>query len=288
MRCFAKVPIVIPKSVKQIEDYALALCNVILEEGNPNYISKNNMIIDSHTNKLISICNKEATRIIIPSGVKAIADGAFWNCTKLMEVSIPKSVGEIGNYAFCGCKELESIVIPYYVAQMGESVFANCSRLKTIFCERKSASNSWNSAWTEGCSAYIDDGSGIVEDPSKRANISMIDGMNGHDFEHFCADLLEKNGFSDVRVTKGSGDQGVDILAVKDSIKYAIQCKNYASPLGNTPIQEVNAGKIYYKCHVGVVMTNSTFTQGAKTLAEATGVLLWDRSVLSRMMESAY
>lgn len=118
-------------------------------------------------------------------------------------------------------------------------------------------------------------------------DISSIDGMEGHDFEYFCADLLRRNGFSDVSVTKGSGDQGVDVLATKGGIKYAIQCKNYASALGNTPVQEVNAGKIFYNCHVGVVMTNSTFTPGAKTLAQATGVLLWDRATLQKMMEDA-
>lgn len=118
-------------------------------------------------------------------------------------------------------------------------------------------------------------------------DISSIDGMEGHDFEYFCADLLRRNDFSGVSVTKGSGDQGVDVLATKGGIKYAIQCKNYASALGNTPVQEVNAGKTFYNCHVGVVMTNSTFTPGAKTLAQATGVLLWDRVVLQKMMEDA-
>ena len=118
-------------------------------------------------------------------------------------------------------------------------------------------------------------------------DISSIDGMEGHDFEYFCADLLRRNGFSEVSVTKGSGDQGVDILATKGGIKYAVQCKNYASALGNTPVQEVNAGKTFYNCHVGVVMTNSTFTPGAKTLAQATGVLLWDRAALKQMMEDA-
>jgi len=116
-------------------------------------------------------------------------------------------------------------------------------------------------------------------------DIALIDGMEGHEFEYFCANLLRKSGFLDVNVTKGSGDQGVDILAVKDGIKYSIQCKNYATALGNTPIQEVNAGKTYYNCHVGVVMTNSTFTPGAKALAQATGVLLWDRSTLQKMLE---
>ena len=118
-------------------------------------------------------------------------------------------------------------------------------------------------------------------------NISAIDGMDGHKFEYFCANLLQKVGFSDVKVTPGSGDQGVDVLAVKDGIKYAIQCKNYANPLGNTPVQEVSAGKQFYGCHVGVVLTNSTFTQGAVQLANATNVLLWDRRKLKELISAA-
>lgn len=76
--------------------------------------------------------------------------------------------------------------------------------------------------------------------------IEETDGMEGHIFEHWCADLLEKNGYHDVEVTQGSGDQGVDIIAVKDEIRYAIQCKCYSSNIGNSPIQEVNAGRVMY------------------------------------------
>lgn len=123
------------------------------------------------------------------------------------------------------------------------------------------------------------------EEP-RTPSVSAVDGMDGHEFEYFCADLLTKNGFVDVRVTPGSGDQGVDILAKRQGISYAIQCKNYASPLGNTPVQEVNAGRMFYHCHVGVVLTNSTFTSGARALAEATGVLLWDRTVLQEMIQT--
>ena len=114
-----------------------------------------------------------------------------------------------------------------------------------------------------------------------------IDCMEGYEFEYFCSDLLAKNGFADVKVTQKSGDQGVDILAVKDELKYAIQCKNYSSHLGNTPIQEVCAGKMFYQCHIAAVITNSTFTAGAKELAEATGVLLWDRTALEKLIKNA-
>lgn len=109
------------------------------------------------------------------------------------------------------------------------------------------------------------------------AELLSIDLMEGHAFEHWCAQLLRDLGYTEVSVTQGSGDQGVDVLAQKDGIKFAIQCKCYTSDLGNTPVQEVNAGKTIYHCHIGVVMTNRFFTTGAKQAADATGVLLWDR-----------
>lgn len=115
--------------------------------------------------------------------------------------------------------------------------------------------------------------------------IEETDGMDGHVFEYWCADLLRDNGFSGVEVTPGSGDQGVDVLAVKDGIRYAVQCKCYSSDLGNTPVQEVHAGKEMYSCQIGAVMTNRYFTKGAKELAARTGVLLWDRDKLKEMLQ---
>lgn len=115
--------------------------------------------------------------------------------------------------------------------------------------------------------------------------ISDVDCMEGHDFEYWCADLLRKLGYQDVEVTPGSGDQGVDILAEKEGIRYAVQCKCYSSNLGNTPIQEVHAGKKMYHCQIGAVMTNRYFTQGGRELAETTGVLLWDRDWLIGAIE---
>lgn len=114
--------------------------------------------------------------------------------------------------------------------------------------------------------------------------LSQVDNMDGHEFESFCAQLLQMNGFSNVSVTPGSGDQGVDVLAEKDGIKYAIQCKCYSSNLGNQPIQEVHTGKAVYQCQIGVVMTNRYFTEGAKQAAKATGVLLWDRDKLEELL----
>ena len=117
--------------------------------------------------------------------------------------------------------------------------------------------------------------------------MEAVDKMDGHEFEYFCADLLSKNGFTDVEVTKGSGDQGVDVLAEKDGVRYAIQCKCYSSDLGNRPIQEAFAGKSIYNCHIAAVLTNRFFTQGGIEAARATGVLLWDRKKLQSFIDNA-
>ena len=121
-----------------------------------------------------------------------------------------------------------------------------------------------------------------------KSSLAEVDVMDGHAFEAFCADLLCKNGFEKVEKTKGSGDQGVDILAEKDGIRFAIQCKCYSSDLGNKPIQEVFAGKSIYNCQVAVVMTNRYFTVGGLEASKATGVLLWDRRKLQEFIEYAY
>lgn len=112
------------------------------------------------------------------------------------------------------------------------------------------------------------------------------DDMTGEEFEKFCVVILSKNNFINVKQTKSSGDQGVDILAEKDGIKYAIQCKCYSKPVGNHAIQEVYSGKNYYNCHIGVVLTNQTFTESAITLANKTNILLWDRKVLNKLITS--
>lgn len=120
-----------------------------------------------------------------------------------------------------------------------------------------------------------------------RANLrdQQMDNMEGHDFEYFCADLLKDRGFLDVQVTKGSGDYGVDILAEKDGITYGIQCKCYNTPVGVKAVQEAYAGRDYYDCMVGVVMTNQYFTKPAVEAAKKLKILLWDRGYLDSMLE---
>lgn len=104
------------------------------------------------------------------------------------------------------------------------------------------------------------------------------DYMTGEEFEEFCADILRGNGYTNVEVTKASGDHGIDVLATKDGLKYAIQCKRYSKPVGNKAVQEAYSGKAIYKADVAVVMSNMDFTSQAIDDARKLGVELWDRN----------
>lgn len=119
----------------------------------------------------------------------------------------------------------------------------------------------------------------------RKYTLKQLDKMDGHQFEYACADILKANGYKHVKVTRGSGDFGVDIIAEKDKVRYAIQCKRYNHKLDNTPIQEVVGGLAYYQCDKGAVMTNQYFTEPAKQLAQVNDIKLLDRDTLSHMVD---
>ncbi len=115
-------------------------------------------------------------------------------------------------------------------------------------------------------------------------SLERIDEMDGFDFERFCAYLLKRNGYRHITVTQESGDQGVDIIATKDKVKYGIQCKRYNGFVGNRAVQEVWAGHEYYELDGAIVLTNSTFSDSAQELADELGVTLIDRDGFRKML----
>ncbi len=108
--------------------------------------------------------------------------------------------------------------------------------------------------------------------------------LTGEEFETYCAQILKDNGFRHVELTPMGGDQGVDILAVKDGESWAIQCKNYSGAVGNFAVQEACAGREYYGCDRAAVICPGDYTRAARELAESTDVELWAGDTLSRLM----
>lgn len=110
----------------------------------------------------------------------------------------------------------------------------------------------------------------IDENPSQS---EFDEDLSPVEYEHLCADILRSQGWES-RVTQGSGDQGVDVLAIKDGMLLAVQCKKYSSPVGNKAVQEVIAGVGFYGANIGAVVTNNTYTPSARQLANSHNILL--------------
>lgn len=127
-------------------------------------------------------------------------------------------------------------------------------------------------------------------------NRALSNRMSGTDFEKFCADFLCAAGFMHADMTPHSSDDGIDILASRHDVTYAIQCKRRKKPIGpgiirstmgsmdlyETPLHEIGKRTFLqknreYRFDYAVVMTNSVFTEKAIHTAESLNILLWDR-----------
>lgn len=114
--------------------------------------------------------------------------------------------------------------------------------------------------------------------------IDDIDKMTGLEFEHFLGELFGKKGYKS-EVTKGTGDQGADLIIEKFGERTVVQAKRYSGVVSNTAIQEAVGAKAHYNCSKAMVITNSYFTRSAMELANSNNVELWDREKLEKQIE---
>ncbi|MCB1290426.1 restriction endonuclease [Mycolicibacterium sp.] len=111
---------------------------------------------------------------------------------------------------------------------------------------------------------------------------AAVDAMAGVDFEHYVAAVLRGAGFT-VEVTRATGDFGVDLIAVRDGVRTAVQCKRQSRAVSGAAIQQVVAGAAVHDCTATMVVTNHSYTRAAAQLAEVHGCVLVDRVRLARL-----
>lgn len=110
--------------------------------------------------------------------------------------------------------------------------------------------------------------------------------MSGTEFEDFVSAFLQHEGY-EVRQTGGTGGQGVDMLIRSDNRTIALQLKRYSAPVGNKAVQEAFSGMFHHGADEAWVITTSSFTPSAKSLARSTGVKLVDGQELIRWLRDA-
>lgn len=111
--------------------------------------------------------------------------------------------------------------------------------------------------------------------------LSGVEQFTGARFERFVGDLYRRENLS-VQEVGGPGDMGADlILSGQNGSTTAVQVKRSESPVSRRAVSDVSTAAEYYDCEDAVVVTNSTFTAGARELAASLGINLVGQSKLA-------
>ena len=135
-QCEGLTSIIIPSSITYLGKNPFTRCSslasISVEHGNLLYDSRDNCnaIINTATNMLISGCSST----VIPNGIIAIGNDAFYWCYGLSSITIPNSVTSIGDQAFRTCRSLTSITIPKSITGIGYAAFVECYKLESVNC----------------------------------------------------------------------------------------------------------------------------------------------------------
>lgn len=125
----------------------------------------------------------------------------------------------------------------------------------------------------------------VVRQAERDRAIEATDGMSGADFEQWTARLLRRSGCVDVEVVGGAGDAGADVVATApDGGRVVVQCKRYGSTykVGSEAVQRFSGtARYYHRADHPLIVTTSTFTAPARTVAAEVGITLVDRQVLA-------
>lgn len=127
--------VTIPASVTTMGDGVFSGCSGLslsVAQGSTAYRVEAAVLFSDDGSMLLRCENSKSGHYQIPTGVTAIAYGAFSGCRSLTDIAIPDSVTAIAYRAFAGCTALSSVTIPDSVSSIGESAFADCTQLTTV------------------------------------------------------------------------------------------------------------------------------------------------------------
>jgi len=131
--CIDLISITIPSSMTSIGAWALihtrSLESIIVDSGNPVYKSEGNCLIRIADSTLIAGFKNS----IIPFGVKAIEEYAFYGQIGLKSINLPSSLTSIGFNAFSGCTSLGgTVIIPSGISVINYAAFSSCTSLESV------------------------------------------------------------------------------------------------------------------------------------------------------------
>ena len=136
--CIGLTSLFIPNTVTKIGNNAFMNCSglisIVVEEGNPNYDSRNNCnaVIETATNTLLRGCRNT----VIPDDIEAFGGYSMSNLATFTIQTLPSTVKYIGQYAFLNCESITSLTIPGSVKTIEAMAFNGCIGLTNLTLEK--------------------------------------------------------------------------------------------------------------------------------------------------------
>ena len=137
--CFYVTKVILPKSIKYIEDYSfINLVNLKKIDCDEKWLKyfEYDVYTVPKTEKVLKkeiFQNwKSLKKLIIHDEIEEIEEGCFMNCESIEEIKLPNEIILIPENAFLNCKNLKKINIPNNVVDIHYSAFLGCNKLSEI------------------------------------------------------------------------------------------------------------------------------------------------------------
>jgi len=104
--------------------------------------------------------------------------------------------------------------------------------------------------------------------------------QDGYSFEKNIGDVFKRLGHK-VRITRGSGDEGVDIFVDEDTV---VQCKATESQIAPAVVRDMYGAMHHFNAKRGIIVSIGGFSSGCHQFARGKRIELWD---LNKLLEVA-
>ncbi len=166
----------------------------------------------------------------------------------------------------------------------------NAEKLKLIDIERKQKNEEqWQRDKIEEKERQNSEAKLRKEREEQMKKVNFIFDLTPREFENEIAAIYSKMGY-DVKITTFTNDKGVDVIAIKEKVKFAIQCKRLQKDkvISRPELQKLYGGMASVKARRGIFVATCKFSVPALEFARNNRIECIDLEQLVEIINKIY